>query len=261
MSQDQQFTLNNEPFYWAGLPEIKPDHAVLLLHGLGGGTYEMRPIGERLHVHGYSVKGINYPGHDQPAARMPKSVWQDWYAHAEAAYQELAQSHRHISLVGFSTGCPLALKLAHQHEVDRLVLLSPFLEIKRFWRLPVEPLVHPVSRWLEHLPRVRLPIKDRQLRKHAEAVAFVASFNLRTVCSALELIQEVKLIVPEIKNRTLIIQSPLDHVVDPRGAEYLMTHLGSSDKALHWLKTSNHIISLDVEREEVFSKVVAFLLD
>lgn len=265
MSQDLPFTLSNEPFYWPGasleLPEVKSNHAVLLLHGLGGGIYEVRPVGERLHAQGYSVKGINYPGHDQPAARMPMSAWQDWYAHVEASYQELAQTHEHISVIGFSTGCPLALKLAHQYEIEHLVLLSPFLEIKRLLNFPVEPIIKPVSQWLVHLPRVRLPITDRALRKQAQQMAFIESFNLRTVSSALELIREVKLIVPEIMNRTLIIQSPLDRVVDPRGAEYLMTHLGSPEKVLHWLKSSNHIIALDVEREEVFSKVLEFLSD
>lgn len=260
MPEYEDFKLNNEPFYWLGMHEVMQDHAVLLLHGLGGGCYELRPIGERLHAQGFSVKSVNYPGHDRPATRMPQSVWQDWYAHIEAAYQELAENHRHVSLIGFSTGCPLALKLAHQYPVDRLVLLSPFLEIKRQFQIPLEPFVSPVSHWLQHIPRIRLPIQDAQMRKQAHAIAYMQSFNLRTVCSALELIQEVKLLVPEIQNQTLIIQSPKDSVVDARGAQYLMTHLGSSDKNLHWLKTSNHIISLDVEREEVFSKVLEFLL-
>lgn len=260
MPQSEDFQLNNEPFYWPGIHEQRRDHAVLLLHGLGGGSYEIRPLGERLHAQGLSVKSVNYPGHDKPATQMPLSVWQDWYGHIEAAYQELAANHRHVSLIGFSTGCPLALKLAHQNPVDRLVLLSPFLEIKRQFQIPLEPFVNPVSQWLQHVPRIRLPIEDSQMRKQAHAIAFMQSFNLRTVCSALELIQEVKLVIPEIKNQTLIIQSPRDQVVDPRGAQYLMTHLGSPDKTLHWLKSSNHIISLDVEREEVFSKVLEFLL-
>lgn len=259
MSEFEPLNLNNEPFYWLGhQPEIS-HQAVLLLHGLGGGSYELRPVAERLRALGISVKGINYPGHDKPLTRMPSSTWQEWYAHIEASYQELSQTHRNVSLIGFSTGCPLALKFSHQYPIDKLILLSPFLDIKRHFRFPLAPFITPISRYLEHVPRFGLPIQDRAMRQQAQAIAFMQSFNLRAVSSALELIQDVKPLIPNLQNPTLIIQSPLDTVVDPQGAEYLMQHLGSTQKKLHWLKKSNHIITLDVEREEVFEQILAFL--
>lgn len=251
-------TLDNEPFYWPNPDTEAGQHAVLMLHGLGGGSYELRPIAERLHKMGFSVQGLNYPGHDQPAIRMPPSVWPEWYGHIEAAYQQLQLNHQRISLVGFSTGCPLALKLAHQYPVDRLVLLSPFLEVKRQFSIPLELMIGPFSQLWEHIPRLTLPIRDREIREQAKALSMIETFNLRSVRSALELIREVKPLLANIQNPTMIIQSHQDTVVDPRGAHYLMQHLGSSHKSLHWLEHSNHIIPLDVEREMVFSKVLAF---
>jgi carboxylesterase len=267
-------TFNNEPFYWpihcesptGSLSESQAQeslagsgHAVLMLHGLGGGSYELRPIAERLHAQGLTVQGINYPGHVEPASRMAHSTWPEWYAHAEETYLALAQSHRHVSLVGFSTGCPLALRLALQHPVSRLVLLSPFLEIKRQFFMPLERLVHPVSRVVPHVPRFTLPIRDRESLRQSMALSVIETFNLRTVCSALELIREIKPKLGEVQNPTLIIQSRRDSVVDPRGAHYLMQHLGSTHKSVHWLQQSDHIIPLDVERETVFTLTETFL--
>lgn len=260
MSQEPLPHLKNEPFYWPNPSTSEQSQAILLLHGLGGGSYELRPIAERLRqLPGISVKGVNYPGHDRAASRMPASTWPEWYTHIEAEYEALRQNHPRVSVIGFSTGCPLALKLAHQADIDRLVLLSPFLEIKRHFPLPLEPFVPTVSRWLEHVPRFGLPIADPHMRKQAEAAAFIETFNLRSVHSALELIREVKPLLGRIENPALIIQSHRDAVVDPRGAKYLMQHLGSSQKRIHWLNRSNHIISLDVEREEVFSHILDFL--
>jgi len=258
-SNPLELILSNEPFYWPGQSDQENGHAILLLHGLGGGCYELRPIAEHLHVQGLAVQGINYPGHSEPAGRMPHSTWPEWYAHAEAAYLGLKKDYHTVSLVGFSTGCPLALRLAHHHAVNRLVLLSPFLEIKRQFRVPLEPMLPSVSRWLEHVPRLSLPIRDRQIQAQARAMPFIETFNLRAVDSALEMIREVKPLLGGLKNPTLIIQSRRDSVVDPRGAQYLMQHLGSADKSLHWLRDSDHIIPLDVEREFVLARTLEFL--
>ena len=58
---------------------------------------------------------------------------------------------------------------------------------------------------------------------------------------------------------TLIIQSPLDRVVCPSGAHYLMENLGSPIKELLWLEKSNHVVTLDVEREQVLERISQFL--
>ena len=66
-----RLTLDNTPFYLPG-DERLGRHACLLMHGLGGGVYEMKLLGYHLHAQGFSVKGVNYPGHDKPAVRMPE---------------------------------------------------------------------------------------------------------------------------------------------------------------------------------------------
>ncbi len=77
--------------------------------------------------------------------------------------------------------------------------------------------------------------------------------------SAFELIDQVKISLPDICVPTLIIQSLRDTVVDPSGATFLANHLASTTKKLHWLKKSDHAITLDSEREEVFKLTFNFL--
>jgi len=47
-------------------------------------------------------------------------------------------------------------------------------------------------------------------------------------------------------------------VVDPDQAMWLYQELGSEEKILSWLD-SDHILTLDCERETVFAQVCAFL--
>ena len=254
--------LKNEPF----LLESLGDRVCLLLHGLGGGVYEMQLLGGVLHRQGFAVCGINYPGHDRPATQMPRSTWQDWFAHILSTYRDLAKTYRHISVIGFSTGCPLALHLINQfgegEGIDRLVLLGPYIKLRYRWYygFPLETYIQTVGQVIEDLPRFSLPIRDRQMEAAAKRVAFFQSFNLSAVRSAMELIEtRAKPAIPNVSVPTLIMQARGDRVVDPSGAQYIYDRIASAQKELVWLSKSDHIIPLDVEREVVFAKVANFL--
>ncbi|MGB8702930.1 MAG: alpha/beta fold hydrolase, partial [Thermosynechococcaceae cyanobacterium] len=219
--------LENKPFFLQG----DHPHACLLLHGLGGGAYEMQELGLRLHGQGLTVQGILYPGHDQRVDAMPRSRWQDWYGHILETYQALAQNYEQISLVGFSTGCPLGLYLAAQHPVFKLVLLAPYFRLKYEWYfgLPLEAYLNSIGFLITDVPRLGLPIFDPDIQKAARAAAFFRTFNLAAVRSAMDLIRQVKPQLPGIRNPALIIQSPKDRVVDPSSATFLYNRLGSTN--------------------------------
>uniref|UniRef100_B8HYQ3 Carboxylesterase n=1 Tax=Cyanothece sp. (strain PCC 7425 / ATCC 29141) TaxID=395961 RepID=B8HYQ3_CYAP4 len=250
--------LTNTPFL---LTSSDRERACLLLHGLGGGVYEMQLLGQHLWESGFTVQGILYPGHDQPCERMPRSTWQEWYGHVQESYEKLQQTYAQVTVVGFSTGCLLALHLAAHYPVDRVVLLCPYLLIRRQWfyLLPLEAYLFSIGWLLEDVPRWRLPLTDPIMHELALKAAFFRSFNLSAVRSAIELIALVKTELSSITQPTLIIQSKKDTVVDPSGAAYLYHHLPTPQKQLIWLQNSDHIIPLDQERAQVFALVRQFL--
>ncbi|MDX2272470.1 MAG: alpha/beta fold hydrolase [Cyanobacteriota bacterium] len=252
-------TLHNQPFLWKGSRDY--EQAFLLLHGLGGGVYELQYLGEVIHHLGYTVQGINFPGHDTPTAKMPPSHWIEWYDAILRTYGQLRQDYRLISVVGFSTGCPLALRLALAESTHCLILLAPFLAIRHRWYYLWRPeqYLQTFGTLIGEVPRLTLPIRDPQMRLAAQKVAFFQTFNLGAVSSALQLIAEVKPKLADIDCPTLIVQSRQDSVVDPAGAEEIYRKIQSPVKKLVWLEKSDHIISLDWERELVFEEVRNFI--
>ncbi len=252
--------LTNQPFLWRS--RASGQRACLCLHGLGGGIYELELLAQRLHQQGMTVRGINYPGHDHPGPRMPSSTWQQWYTAIEQAYLDLRQVYEQISLIGFSTGCPLGLHLAAHYPIERLALLSPFLRLRHRWFYlwrPEDYLYSSLGQWMVDVPRLRLPISDPDMRDQVKQIRVFRSFNLPTVRSALELIEQVKTEVSGIQCPILIIQSQQDSVVDPEGAQDYHRQLGSPHKQLLWLHHSDHLISLDREREQVSQAVCQFV--
>ncbi len=140
-------------------------------------------------------------------------------------------------------------------------MLSPFLAVRRRWYyvLPPEAYLLSLGLLIGRLPRRPLAVFDREMRRRAEAMCRFKTFNLASARSALELIAMVKAEVPRVRSPVLLVQSPRDSVVDPSGAAWVFEHIGSTVKELHMLKTSDHLIALDAEREEVIDRVAAFL--
>lgn len=246
--------LSNEPFLFNN----SADQACLLLHGLGGGVYEMSLLGLFLHEAGYTVQAFNYPGHELGSGRMPPSTWEQWYEAVESNYQQLYQTYGAVSVIGFSTGCPLALYLASHYPVKNLVLLSPFVAIKKPWFSPFKPEKYLfLRRVLKEVPRIN-PFSNQG--KSRDYLGF-ETFNLESVQSALDLIDLVKVRLDKIDVPTLIIQSPYDSVVESIGASFLYDNLASQIKKLILLEKSDHIITLDIEKERVFEEVQQFLAE
>lgn len=252
--------LTNQPIFLTG---NRPNRACLLLHGLGSGTYEMQLLAEYLHQQGLTVQAILYPGHDQPQPNMsmPNSTWQQWYQAVEAAYLALRQAYSDVDVIGFSTGCPLSLYLAYHHPVRKLVCLCPYFSLKQPWYSPVpfEVLLKTIGYLLPDVPRLDLPIRDATLKAQANRIKFYKNFNLVAVRSAMDLIEQVKPLIPEITQPTLIIQARHDTIVDPDGAVYLYENLGSEVKKLAWAENSDHIVTLDYDRDQIAAEVAAFL--
>jgi carboxylesterase len=231
------------------------DVSCLLLHGLGGGPYELEPLIEALKADGIRVASPIMPGHEGPGPLMPASNWRDWARSVESAFDDLASGGRPVAVIGFSTGATLALHLASRRPVTRQVLLAPFLAIRYSGLIPLRPATYlrALARFIPNLRRRAPAVRDREMRRWAAGIDRFRTFNVNAAISALELIDTVRPLVPAIKVPTLIIQGRLDSVVEPSRASWLHQHLGASEKTLVVLRSSDHLVSLDRERDRVIA--------
>lgn len=242
--------------------DVPRARSCLVLHGLGGGPYELSPLIAALESDGLTVSVPLLPGHEGPGPVMPASRWDDWASKAESAFDDLAALGGPVSVLGFSTGATLSLYLATRRPVARQVLLAPFLAIRHSRLIPIRPLTYlrHIARVIPNLPRRRAAIRDRVARKALADSSCFRTFNLNAALSALELIDEVTSLVPRITVPTLIIQGRRDSVVEPSNAVWLHQHLGATEKLLATMPHSDHLLALDHDREQVIALARDFLV-
>ncbi len=66
-------------------------------------------------------------------------------------------------------------------------------------------------------------------------------------------------LLPRIQCPTLVIQSRIDHVVDPSNGPRIVRLIGAKRVQLLWLDESYHVATLDNDKELIAEQAVAFI--
>lgn len=237
-----------EPFL---LPGSKK--GALLIHGFTGSPSEMRLLGEHLHRENYTVLAPRLAGHGTTPEDMACTSWRHWYSSVLDAYYLLAAQCDEIVVIGLSMGGLLALELAVNESVQKVISLSApiYIAEKRLPWLPV------ASLFANFVPRRRKPMAGVDA---CYSVCYQRT-PLKSLKSLLELIGHVRGELDKVSQPLLIIQSRAEKTVVPKSAQFIYDHVLGEQKKIVWLKKSGHIVTLDMERETVFKEIDQFLTE
>lgn len=121
----------NDMFYTdpEHLPFLYPGGSsrALLIHGFMGSPRELRPLAQELAGAGVTASGVLLPGFGEDISRLKHVRAADWLATARAAWVEIREGASDTTLIGFSMGGAVALRLAAEAGLapNRLILLAP----------------------------------------------------------------------------------------------------------------------------------------
>lgn len=225
---------------------------VLLVHGFTGSPAQMRLLGDYLHALGYTVYGPRLCGHGTTVEEMAQTGWRHWYSAVEDGYHILKTMCDEVVVAGLSMGALLAFNLAAEYPVRKVASLSAPVYIADR-RMPLLPVYRMFRKYV--------PQKRRKVDVDPIYDIYYELAPLSSLESLVQLISHVDRLLPWITVPALVIQSRNEHTVKPESAEHIYGQLGSRDKTLTWLEKSGHLITLDVEREQVFAQIAAFFDD
>lgn len=234
------------------------DHAVLFIHGWTSTPREMRFLGEKIAAQGFHSSGVLLPGHGRTLRALQATQFSDYLNHCEEAFSELALQYDKVTVAGLSLGGLLALHLAARRKVHSLLLYAPFLRPSGSTIGIANRHLAPLAKlWTDEIAKdSEGPINDKtQLAEHIAYHAMPAAL-LANIMQAGEAILPL---LPRIACPTLILHAVKDRTSDFDGSVELMKRLGSEDKTLIALSRSNHVITLDFDRERVEAESMNWL--
>jgi carboxylesterase len=264
---------------------LGPEHALrgaLVVHGFTGTPFEVRGLGEALAARGFAVEGPRLAGHAGSTADLQASRWPDWVASAERALEALGQRCRRVAVCGLSMGALVALELARRHpktgeasrasrgasreavptgtpvSIEALALLAPALWLprraERFDALMASvPFLAGVA-----LPKLAgSDIRDVEMRRKNSIAQGRAGMPLAALHSLVEFGHYLKPRLAEVTQPALLMHGKNDHAIPIACMEYVANALGTPRPWIYpvALERSFHVVTLDVDREQVFRAV------
>ena len=227
----------------------------MAFHGFGGTTREIQLCTEVAGDLGLAALARSLPGHGCHARALAKTRFADWVAGAEEAFEEVA-SQGPVIAAGISMGSLMAahLAIAHPERVRGLVLLANAAWLRRplAWALRAAGTLH-LPDFL--MPKSGSDIADPEARR--SQIAYTAD----PVHSAIDLersARELRGQFSQIRCPTLILHGALDRVCPVENSWRVASLLGTRDVRVVILPRSRHIVTRDVDRDDVARELRAF---
>lgn len=223
---------------------------VLLCHGFTGSPASMRPWGEFLAAHDYSVRVPLLPGHGTSWKDMNRTTWLDWYEAQAAALAELQHRCDQVFVGGLSMGGTLALRLAQEHPgIAGLVLVNAAVHT-----------TDPRARFAKYLQYVlpSLPGIGNDIKKPGMNEYCYDRLPVRAFVQLQQLWGLVSDDIGNVAQPILVFSSAEDHAVEPSNSRWIIDNVGSADKSHITLYDSYHVATLDYDADTIFQQSLRF---
>jgi carboxylesterase len=229
------------------------EKGIVLLHGFTGSVAHMRPLGDALHGRGYTVLGINLPGHAASEADMAAVGSREWLQSALDAVSHLRLYCQTVAACGLSMGALLSLILASRRQVDACVSISA--------PLPATNLLLPFSGALGlFIPRVtwkedgeREKLLDQRYDLH------YTGFPTQKGLDLYRLTKLTEKCLPQIACPLLAVQSLADRTISPQSADTIFNSVHSRIKNKLILQDVPHVCTISDKLPEIVDAVDALM--
>lgn len=232
-----------KPYFLPGGPT-----GCLLVHGFTGSPAEFYYVAQRFCEQGYTVHAPLLAGHGTSPSDMERTSWRDWLGSVEEAYRLISEKVQRVHIMGLSMGALLAIDLASRFPASSLVAFAPpvFLQNRR---ARFAPLIRLFRRY-QGKPS-RAPV--------SEVLWGYDRTPLSCMSGLLYLMRRAKRCLPAVNVPTLVVQGMKDRTVQPRSAEYVFSRVAATHKEIAFFDDSGHVITADIEHDEVIDRVERFI--
>ncbi len=181
---------------------------------------------------------------------MIPTRWEDWFGHAQAAYDALVAKCGHVVVAGLSMGGTLTVALAlARPSTAGLVLINP----------AVEPMAEEFRSLLGQMAEVSetMPAIGNDIAKPGVSEESYDATPIRALLSLAAAGDDLDVRLGELAMPVLLLNSPQDHVVPPTAPDYFCARVTAPVERVV-LEKSFHVATLDFDAELIETSAVAF---
>lgn len=218
----------------------------LLLHGFTGRSEEIAPLINYLEREtDWEIIAPVLPGHGNQLNLKGKdySMWID------KAVDELHYLKKHcekVFVIGFSMGAMIAVQLANQYTIDRLVLLAPAAKV-----LPMPKMVLEINKMLRDAKRGIL--HSNLMYQHS--VQKIIYTPMEAVLEFFKLIKQSKKCLYDIDVPVLIMQGKQDALVPYKTIYEFDRVIQSTEKEIVLFQDAGHFICLEKDTGRIVNRL------
>ncbi|NLI69111.1 MAG: alpha/beta fold hydrolase [Bacilli bacterium] len=225
--------------------------AVLLLHGFTGHSADVRMLGRFLQKKGYTSHAPIYRGHGKTPEALLETTPDDWWEDVLKAYEHLVDlGYEQIAVAGLSLGGALSLKLANCRKVKAVIPMCT-------------PMFFDNEKQLTHAFKMFATQYKQLEQKSAEQIEKEVEELMKNSRPLFEkigrFIKEVSGIVDMIYAPTFVVQARKDQIINTESANYIYEHVATDHKKIKWYEHSTHVITTDVEKDQLHEDIYEFL--
>jgi carboxylesterase len=243
---------DSEPFLFNG-----GQTGCILLHGFSTSPEEMRPLGEFLAKHGFSVLGTRLAGHGTKPEDLKTTHWTDWLDDVEDGLAYLSNICSRRVLIGQSMGGMIALIAAARYPVSGVVALStPYGSSRK-------------ERWSDRLLMLLRPTIYSQARHfppghplhHRREVDYPAypEYPTRILIELDKMAKAMPAALSQVQVPVLLVHSKADTSIPFSSMQLIHDQLASHHKEMLAIEGMDHSLVMDPNRQVVFEAILNFL--
>lgn len=217
---------------------MQSSYGCLLIHGLGGGVYEIQPLIAPLEKRGFTVVAPTLSGHTHSSHSLKGVPYKEWVFSAEHALLRLVQTCSKIYIAGFGMGGLIAMELAMRYNISALIFINTPVYSRHI---------------ISNIVSGRMNRNTRRYVSPSGQLPLTAMQNFRA------LLTKVKPMMPKIKMPLMVVQSADDDIARTHSAKYIMAHTGSVVKQPSYYETGGHSILTGEMSEQVVTDILGFM--
>lgn len=224
----------------------------LVIHGFTSTPAELRELSEKIRDEkGYTVLGVRLKGHGTTITEMEQCKYMDWIDSAVEGLEKLKETCDKIYVIGHSMGGVIALYIAENYPVDKVVVLSPAL-VNKGKATDFAFIIKHFMKYATWPPEERPEEETKYLLGYDRA-------PIRSVDQLNKMAKKVRKELNRIVKPTLVVYSHKDNTVDEKSIEMIQNNLGTKEIQTVFLNECRHNITIECEKGKVFEAVLKFI--